>query len=409
MAQALKDATVEMGVTKEELHKEEEEDAHDTGRGSDANLHTALHFQESKAVRKEAKGARVTSQDKLQKQWKSLQANMKTTESRLEERKIDAEGAEMLPMNIGEKRQNRKESGGGRERGWGDGYTKALPRSLAPHALTKNEIDERDDVVGTKWNEENGFSMPHARHHSKDAHSAYSRQQSAAHNTKEIAHRRARQDEKRRDSSAGGENVHEERMRMRRGKNGGKESKRGGATERRLARERLSASKSVGRDSKSVGRDSSDTRARKRKNTISKKHRKARSATKSKSDDPYRFLGHTNGGPSAKYALTIGSHGTKAVDSNMIPSAKLDLAGTAPYWAADIPSDMPQKQLELKGVYLTYMYICLHVYLYTYTYIHMHICMYIYVYVYVYIYILYTCIFIYAHRHTGTQPSILRP
>jgi len=136
---------------------------------------------------------------------------------------------------------------------------------------------------------------------------------------------------------------------MRRGKNGGKESKRAGATERRLARERLSASKSVGRDSKSVGRDSSDTRARKRKSTNSKKHRKARSATKSKLDDPYRFLGHTNGGPSAKYALTIGSHGTKAVDSNMIPSAKLDLAGTAPYWAADIPSDMPQKQLELKG------------------------------------------------------------
>lgn len=61
------------------------------------------------------------------------------------------------------------------------------------------------------------------------------------------------------------------------------------------------------------------------------------------------MLGHTNGGPSAKFAFSEGSHGTRAVDSKMIPRAKLDLSGTAPYWASAIPADMPQKQQELKG------------------------------------------------------------
>ena len=61
------------------------------------------------------------------------------------------------------------------------------------------------------------------------------------------------------------------------------------------------------------------------------------------------LAGRTNGGPSERFALTIGSHGTRAVDSSDIPKSQLDLAGTSPYWAADIPTDMPQRKAELEG------------------------------------------------------------
>jgi len=37
------------------------------------------------------------------------------------------------------------------------------------------------------------------------------------------------------------------------------------------------------------------------------------------------------------------------VDSSDIPKGKLDLAGTSPYWASDIPADMPQRKAEMAG------------------------------------------------------------
>ena len=64
---------------------------------------------------------------------------------------------------------------------------------------------------------------------------------------------------------------------------------------------------------------------------------------------PYKWLGHTNGGPSAKFALSIGSHGTKAVDSANIAKGDLILDGTAPYWARDVPGDLPQRKAAFKG------------------------------------------------------------
>lgn len=65
---------------------------------------------------------------------------------------------------------------------------------------------------------------------------------------------------------------------------------------------------------------------------------------------PYKWLGHTNGGPSAKFALSIGSHGTKAVDSANIAKGDLILDGTTPYWARDVPGDLPQRKAAIKGV-----------------------------------------------------------
>ena len=50
-------------------------------------------------------------------------------------RKEDAEGAEMV---------SKKSIAHG---------LPPLPRSLAPRPLSKREIDERDDVVGTRWNQ----------------------------------------------------------------------------------------------------------------------------------------------------------------------------------------------------------------------------------------------------------------
>ena len=73
--------------------------------------------------------------------------------------------------------------------------------------------------------------------------------------------------------------------------------------------------------------------------------------------DPYEYLGHTNGGPSAKFAFSEGSHGTVDAAATTDAAAamggraglKPDLTGTAPYWASDLPNDMPQKQALLKG------------------------------------------------------------
>jgi hypothetical protein len=86
-------------------------------------------------------------------------------------------------------------------------------------------------------------------------------------------------------------------------------------------------------------------------------HQGKGAATGDTNNDPYAYLGHTNGGPSAKFAFSEGSHGTIDAAATTDAAAamggraglKPDLAGTAPYWASDLPNDMPQKQALLKG------------------------------------------------------------
>ncbi len=103
-------------------------------------------------------GAEPRSQETLSKDWASLAAAAA-------KRKADAEGAQMLPSH----------SQGGERAGssyaFGEPlkkvlfrrptsqHLKALPQSLAPLALSQRQIDERDDVVGTKWNAENGHKF----------------------------------------------------------------------------------------------------------------------------------------------------------------------------------------------------------------------------------------------------------
>ena len=41
-------------------------------------------------------------------------------------------------------------------------------------------------------------------------------------------------------------------------------------------------------------------------------------APREKVDVAFKYLGHTNGGPSAAFARTLGSHGTRAVDSQVL-------------------------------------------------------------------------------------------
>jgi hypothetical protein len=103
-------------------------------------------------------GAEPRSQEALGKDWASLAAVAAN-------RKADAEGAQMLPSSS----QGRKRAGS--RYAFGEPlkkvlfrrptsqHLKALPQSLAPHTLSQRQIDERDDVVGTKWNAENGLKF----------------------------------------------------------------------------------------------------------------------------------------------------------------------------------------------------------------------------------------------------------
>jgi len=250
VAQALRDQ--EYGVSTEQLHSHEAAQAREQRK-------QAREDRGDTATARSQQGAR--SQQALRRHWDSLAA--------ARSRKEDTEGAEMLPARAhGERAESRS---GQREESRRRPHPDALPQSLEPHGLTQRQIDERDDVVGTKWNAEN---MPPSRH-------------AADHERTRRGHRSEGEGERQGTRVAHGH--------------------RGQAA------------------------------------------RAGKAASKGKDSDPYRYLGHTNGGPSAKFAFSEGSHGTRAVDSKMIPRAKLDLSGTAPYWASAIPADMPQKQQELKG------------------------------------------------------------
>ena len=108
--------------------------------------------------RSRSAGAEPRSQEALGKDWSSLAAVAA-------KRKADAEGAQMLPSHS----QGRKRAGS--RYAFGEPlkkvlfrrptsqHLKALPQSLAPHTLSQRQIDERDDVVGTKWNAENGHKF----------------------------------------------------------------------------------------------------------------------------------------------------------------------------------------------------------------------------------------------------------
>ena len=106
-------------------------------------------------------GAEPRSQEALGKDWASLAA----AAAAAAKRKADAEGAQMLPSHS----QGRTRAGS--RYAFGEPlkkvlfrrptsqHLKALPQSLAPHKLSQRQIDERDDVVGTKWNAENGHKF----------------------------------------------------------------------------------------------------------------------------------------------------------------------------------------------------------------------------------------------------------
>jgi len=50
----------------------------------------------------------------------------------------------------------------------------------------------------------------------------------------------------------------------------------------------------------------------------------------------------------ANFVLTMGTHGSQLVDSRPISSSDVDITGTAPYWAVDVPGKQ-QREAELEG------------------------------------------------------------